>query len=150
MDRIENHLPSVTLETSERTSNTSGAYRTAIARLIVKIRLVCLLPALETQELAATVEAFAEVLEPCVPLERLNDCYLHASRHRTSTYPLAATEILQAWRVISADEIAKRRPCTLCDGSGFGLVYDPKTDTEIQKECPHCYGRISTALERAQ
>lgn len=119
-----------------------------MARLIVKIRLVCSLPALETTELSAAVEAFCEVLHNTVPVERLNDCYLHAIRHRTSTYPLAATEIIEAWRTISADEIARLRPCFLCDGSGYGMVYDPKTDADILKECPHCHGRISTAMQK--
>ena len=152
MDKISNdlnQLPSVTSETSERMSSTSQTYRAEVGRLIVKIRLVCSLPAFDKTELAAAIEAFGEVLNGVVPGERLNECYLYAVRHRSSTYPLAVTEIVDAWRLISANEIAQRRPCTLCDGSGFGMVYDPKTDTEIQKECPHCFGRIQTAIARA-
>lgn len=120
-----------------------------MARLIVKVRLACSLPALETKELAATVEAWCEVLHGSVPLERLNDSYVYAMKHRESAFPLATTEIVQSWRSILADEIARRRICALCHGTGFGMIYDPKTDTEIQKECPHCFGRISTAMQRA-
>jgi hypothetical protein len=146
---IANRQLSATQETSERASNTSQIFRAEVGRLIVKIRLVCSLPAFDKTEFAAAIEAFSEVLNGVVPGERLNECYLYAIRHRSSTYPLAVTEIVDAWRVISADEVARRRPCTLCDGSGFGLVYDPKTDTEIQKECPHCFGRVQTAIARA-
>lgn len=95
------------------------------------------------------VEAWCEVLAPVVPVDRLNDCYLYAMRHRESTFPLASTELLTAWRVINTEEAAQRqlnKPCRLCSGTGFGTVYDPKTDTEIKKECPHCFGKISTDL----
>lgn len=151
MDQVKPDLKvvqSAALETSKRTLNTSADFRVEVAKLIVKVRLACSLPALETAELAATVEAWCEVLSSVVPVERLNDSYVFAMRHRTSTYPLAATEIVTAWRSILSDEIARRRPCALCHGTGFGLIYDPKTDTEIQKECPHCFGRIQTGLQR--
>lgn len=115
----------------------------------MKIRLVCSLPAFDTQELAAAVEAFTEVLHGVVPAERLNDCYLYAVRHRTSTYPLAATEIIEAWRAILSDEAAKRRPCFLCDGSGYATVRDPDDhEKDIMKECPHCHGRAQTAIAK--
>jgi hypothetical protein len=122
-----------------------------VARVIVKIRLVCSLPALETTELAAAVEAFCEVLNGVVPAERLNECYLYAIRHRNSTYSLAATEIIEAWRAILSDEVSKRRACHLCDGSGYAMVRDPDNhERDIQKECPHCFGRAQTAMAKAQ
>jgi hypothetical protein len=114
--------------------------------------LACSLPALETQELAAAVEAWCEILYPVVPVNRLNDCYLHAIRSRESTFAIAATEILTAWRIISSEEARQRQraqPCRLCFGWGYGKVYDPKTDTEIVKECPHCHGQIQTAIAKA-
>ena len=156
MERIDpdmNLQPSETLETSERTQTISGAYRTAIARLIVKTRLASSLPTFDTQELAAAVEAWSEILFGAVPGDRLNDCYVYAMRHRESTFALASTEVLCAWRIINAEESHQRektKPCRLCFGHGFGMVYDPKTDTEIVKECPHCNGRVVTSLERVQ
>lgn len=119
----------------------------------MKTRLACSLPTFDTQELAAAVEAWSEILFDVVPGDRLNDSYLHAMRNRESTFALAATEVLGAWRVINADEVHRRekdKPCALCFGRGFGHVYDPKTDTEIVRECPHCGGRVITSLERIQ
>jgi hypothetical protein len=121
-----------------------------VIRLIIKIRLVCSLPPLETIDLAAAAEAFCEVLNGVVPVERLNECYLYAVRHRTSTYPLAATEIIEAWRAILSDEVSKRRACHLCDGSGYAMVRDPDNhEQDIQKECPHCFGKVQTAIAKA-
>lgn len=98
------------------------------------------------------VEAWSEVLAPVVPSERLNDCYLYAMQHRDSTFPLAATEVLTAWRIINAEESHQRlknKPCDLCDGSGYRMVRDPDNhDRDILKECPHCHGKVVTSLER--
>lgn len=119
----------------------------------MKTRLACSLPTFDTQELAAAVEAWSEILFEVVPGDRLNDCYLYAMQHRDSTFALAATEVLAAWRFINSEEAhqrAKSKPCALCFGRGFGYVYDPKTDTEIVKECPHCGGKVITSLERIQ
>lgn len=120
--------------------------------MILKVRMAHSLPALNVEEFAAMTEAWCEVLAPIVPPDRLNDCYLHAMRTRESTFPLAVTEVLTAWRVINSEEgrIRERsKPCFLCQGKGTELIYDPKTDTEIQKECPVCFGKISTAMEKA-
>jgi hypothetical protein len=69
---------------------------------------------------------------------------------RQSTFALAVTEITDAWRNISREEEAMRRPvCTLCYGQGTAMVYDPKTDTEFEKECPYCFGKVSTELKLA-
>lgn len=152
MERIDpNHLQNVTRETSEKTQPTSVAYRIAIARLIVKIRLAFSLPAFETQELAAAVETWCELLADVVPSERLNDAYLYAVRTRTSTFALAVTEVLTAWRAIAAEEAEqakRRRHCHVCQGRRFEMVYNPSTDTEVEKECPYCFGDISTAIGR--
>lgn len=118
-------------------------------KLLLKVRLACSLPALNVEELAAMVEAWCEVLAPVVPANRLNDCYLHAMRNRSSTFPLASTELLTSWRIINAEESHERqfnKPCRLCFGQGFGKVYDPTTDTEVLKECPHCFGKITNSL----
>ena len=140
-------LQNATRETSAKTSPISAVYRTAVARLIVKIRLTCFLPAFETQELAAAVEAWCEVLFGVVPVQRLNDAYLLAMRNRTSTFPLTATEIMEASRKIAAESHAKRRPeCSLCFGKGSAVVYDPGTDSDIEKECPYCIVKVTTAL----
>ena len=123
-----------------------------MGKLILKSRLAYSLPALEVQELAASVEAWCEVLNDAIPIERLNDCYLYAVRHREGTFPVAAPELLSAWRFINAAESLQRdrsKPCALCQGAGYGKVYDPKTDTEIEKECPHCHSKVVTSLERA-
>jgi hypothetical protein len=56
---------------------------------------------------------------------------------------------LDAWKLINAEEfhqLEKKKACGLCFGTGFGNVYDPKTDTEIVKECPHCNGTITTSI----
>lgn len=122
-----------------------------MGHLILKSRLAYSLPALDVAEFAAAVEAWCEVLTEAVPRERLNDCYLYAVRHRESTFPLAAPELLTAWRFINTAEAQERqsaRPCGLCAGTGYGNVYDPKTDTEIVKECPHCHGKVVTSLQQ--
>jgi hypothetical protein len=153
MERITNDLKvvqNVTPETSEKTRSTSADYRTAVARMIVKTRLACSLPAFETQELAAAVEAWCEILYGVVPVERINDAYLLAMRSRNSTFPIAATEVIEASKKIAAEIDAKRRPaCMLCGGRGSALVYDPASDTDIVKECPYCFGKVSTAIEKA-
>ena len=149
MEQIANLLPNVTPGTSERTLSISAPYRAEVGRVIVKIRLVCSLPAFDRTELAAAIEAFCEVLHGVVPIERLNDCYLHAIRHRSSTYPLAVTELVESWRAILSDEVSKRRACHLCDGSGYSLVRDPDDhEKDILKECPHCFGKAKTALAK--
>ena len=146
---ITNPQPNGTQEISERMSNTSMTYRAAVGRVIVKIRLVCSLPAFDTVELAGAIEAFCKVLHGVVPEDRLNDCYLHAIRRRNSTYPLAVTEIVESWRAILSDETARRRLCSLCDGSGYSVVRDPLDhEKDIVKECPHCHGKAQTAIAR--
>jgi hypothetical protein len=123
-----------------------------VGKLILKVRLACSLPALNVEEFAAMTEAWCELLGPVIPPERLNDCYLSAMQTRDSTFPLAATEMLTAWRRINSEEATRRqraRPCFLCQGRRFELIYDPKTDTEIEKECPVCFGKVSTALEKS-
>lgn len=122
-----------------------------VGKLILKVRLACSLPALNVEEFAAMTEAWCELLAPIVPPQRLNDCYVRAMSERESTFPLAVTEVLTAWRKITAEESLRRernRPCYLCHGKRFELIYDPKTDTEIEKECPVCFGKVSTAMEK--
>lgn len=122
-----------------------------MARLIVKIRLAFSLPAFETEELAAAVETWCEILFDAVPPERLNESYLYAVKTRTSTFPLAVTELLTAWRAIAneeAEQAKQKRHCYVCGGSGFGMVYNPVTDIEALKECGFCLGQISTAVEK--
>src|SRR5690242_14839995 len=122
IDSVANRVVSATPAISPRTSNISPAYRAEVGKVIVKIRLVCSLPAFETKELAPAIEAFCEVLHGVVPAERLNDCYLYAARHRNSTYPLAVTELIEAWRIINADEAARRKSaCGLCKGEGGAM-----------------------------
>lgn len=117
----------------------------------MKTRLACSLPALETQELAAAVEAWCEILFGTVPIARLNESYLLAMRTRSSTFPLAATEMIEASKKIAAESDSKRRPaCMLCGGRGSALVYDPATDSDIVKECPYCFGKVTTSLECVQ
>ncbi len=119
--------------------------------LILKTRLAFSLPSLDASEFPIAVEAWCEILSDVVPVERLQGCYLHAIKHRESTFPLAVTEILTAWRTINAEEHRQRervKACRLCGGAGFGNVYDPATDTEVQKECPHCFGKVTTSIER--
>lgn len=116
----------------------------------MKIRLAFSLPAFETAELAAAVETWCELLFDAVPPDRLNDCYLYAVKHRDSTFPLAVTELLTAWREIregESREATRKRHCYVCNGSGWGMVYDPKTDTESMKQCGFCLGDIPTDLE---
>lgn len=117
----------------------------------MKTRLACSLPAFETQELAAAVEAWCEILYGAVPVERLNDAYVLAMRTRNSTFPLAATEVIEASKRIASEIDAQRRPsCMLCYGKGSALVYDPATDSDIVKECPYCVGKVTTSLDRVQ
>ncbi len=150
ISKITNRQLSETPETSERTLNISTTFRAEVGRVIVKIRLVCSLPAFDKVELAAAIEAFCEVLHGVVPCERLNDCYLYAVRHRSSTYPLAVTELVESWQKICAEEAGKRRAeCPICKGAGTAIAYDPKNDVEFQKECPYCFGRVQTAIAKA-
>jgi len=103
------------------------------------MRFACSLPSPEPQEVALAVEAWCELLTDRVPVDRLNDCYLYAMKHRSSTFPLAVTEMLDAWRSMAAEAEVKRRPgCVLCGGHGSALVYSPKEDREYWKDCPYC------------
>lgn len=146
MEQISSNLKLPQQGTSGETSTTSAAYRKTVGQLILKARLACSLPSLDTHEFPAAVEAWCEILVGSLPLNRLNDCYRHAMKHRSSTYPLAVTELIASWRTISAGECARRRTCTLCGGEGSALVYDKETDSDIVKECPHCFGKITTAI----
>lgn len=122
-----------------------------MGRLILKTRLAFSLPSLDVHEFPAAVEAWCEILANTVPVERLNDCYLFAIKDRNSTFPLAVTEILTAWRAIAneeAEQAKRNRHCHVCGGTGMGMVYNPATNTEIQKECPYCFGDIRTDIER--
>ena len=151
MEQIKPDLKLLQQETSRATSNISGAYRTIVGKLILKTRLAYSLPSLDTQEFPAAVEAWCEILFGSVPPERLNDCYIHAVKTRASTFPLAVTEILTAWRAIAVEEAeqAKRqRHCHVCQGRRFEMVYNPATDTEVEKECPYCFGEIRTDVAR--
>lgn len=97
------------------------------------------------------METWCEILFDAVPPQRLNDAYLYAVKSRVSTFPLAVTELLTAWRAIALEEAEQKkklRHCHVCDGSGMGMVYNPATDTEILKECPYCFGEISNAIEK--
>jgi hypothetical protein len=99
--------------------------------------------------LMLATESWCELLHRTVPLERLYDCYIFAMKRRSSTFPLAVTELLEAWRIISAEDAAKKRPtCTLCYGQGVALVYSPTRDEEYVKECPYCYGKVITAMAK--
>src|ERR1051325_1064644 len=154
MDQINNYrdakrLQSVTSASTAKISNISTAYRQTIGKLVVKVTHSFSVPSPEVEELAVTVETWCEVLSDTIPIERLQECYLYAMKHRTSTFPLVVVEVREAYRAIRAEEEAKKRPsCVLCYGYGSAMVYDPKTDSEFVKECPYCFGKISTSLQQ--
>jgi len=137
--------------TSRLPSTISENFRQMVGKLILKTRLACSLASLDAREFAAAAEAWCEVLNDVIPIERLNECYLYAMQHRSSTFPLGACELLEAWRGLAAELAARRKPvCALCGGAGFALVYDPKTDREFEKECPTCSGVTDIATFQNQ
>jgi hypothetical protein len=90
-----------------------------------------------------------------IPTDRLKDVYLEAMSHH-GQYPLKPNDYVDAWRRLQPKEGdgADLRPmgargsdCAICEGKGMTTIYDPKTDADIEKECPyHC--KVVTAIER--
>src|ERR1051325_9141105 len=108
MDQINNYrdakrLQSVTSASTAKISNISTAYRQTIGKLLLKVRHAFSLPSPEVEELAVTVETWCEVLSDTIPIERLQECYLYAMKHRTSTFPLVVVEVREAYRAIRAE-----------------------------------------------
>lgn len=91
-------------------------YFVKVIELIFKVRRVTGQPPLENQELHLTAMAWTEIIQPLIPLNRLDECYMRAIRTRTTTYPFSVSELCQVWQQIREtsanplfDEEARRR-----------------------------------------
>lgn len=146
MDNHERQLHSGTSETSGSHLQTSN-YRSAIARLILKSRLACSLPALEPAELKIAVGAWLEILNGAVPLPRLHDAYVAAMRQKDSNFAIGAPEIVSAWGEIRESERSKPARlnfrqlsgdvCSKCNGTGTEVVRDEFHETTSARPCSH-------------
>lgn len=86
------------------------------------------------KEMPVAIAVWYEVLYGVVPEHRLNDCYLHAKRTRTSTFALVPEELTTAWSEIRSSEMYKRAPenrqithgfCEKCNNTGTEVITKP-------------------------
>lgn len=105
-----------------------------VVRIIERSRLACGLPTLNERNLAATADAWLELLRG-IPGERLEECYLRTMRERTIRTALQPTELLQTWRTIAGIEQGRREnpftdddfkprlyKCRYCSDQGYQHV----------------------------
>ena len=146
MEQSEKPRHNATSGTSANPLATTIDVRTMIAKIILKSRLACSLPALEVVELKAAVESWAEVIEGAIPAHRLNDCYIYAMRNRTSKFPLESGDIIAAYKSIANNE--RYRPlgqdrmiigdvCLRCNGTGVEIIRDEEKKTTSSRPCSH-------------
>jgi hypothetical protein len=95
------------------------------------------------KERQAQIAIFLEVLYGHVPEKRLNDCYVHLMRTRTSTYPLAPNELCIAWAAIKESEMNQPSSqkqlthgfCERCNNTDFEIII--QDGYSFSKPCNH-------------
>ncbi len=143
----QKQLPSGTSDASGRESNTRMSYRAELARIILKSRLVASEPGLDKMELAAMVEAWNEVLEPLVPIGRLNDAYIRAAQsHKKLFGAVSAQDICAAYNSLRESEF--NRPSRVPEDrrleTSFWCEVCHNTGTEIIQRGAETYARPCT------
>lgn len=133
------------------TSPLSKSYGAKVAEIITMSRAGN--PAqLSDEEFKFLVGQWVLVLADFVPEAKLNECYLHASRNRDNSFPLSATDMCAAWKIIREAERSmpaqgthdwsrSREVCGKCNGTGTYLFVrrDEETgrDYTYGKQCYH-------------
>lgn len=144
-DPMNRHQSEV-FETSENPLTTTTNIRGVIAKIILKSRLACSLPALDFNEMRVAVEAWNEVLSGAIPIGRFSDCYVYAMRNRESSFALNAMDMIAAWKSIRSSEMHKTPPgrfelsgdvCSKCWGTGVEVVEDEFHKTTSARPCSH-------------
>jgi hypothetical protein len=145
------------LPQSERLSRAQKRRRVHVMRLIDRYRFDMKLEPLSKQMLKEDARSYDQQLTYAgAPTDRFNAIYLEA----ISTHPegrfLNAVDFVGAWRRIqeAATERFESRAmsergedCSICKGKGMTIIYDPKSDADIEKECPyHC--KVVVAMEK--
>ncbi len=108
--------------------------------------------------LLATVRSYDQLFTHAgIPTERIPEVYAEAMRQH-GPYLLKVDDFLRAWATLRPREGqgadtramgARGVGCSICRGAGMTIVYDPKSDADIEKECPyHC--QVVTAIARAE
>ena len=109
-----------------------------LARLIIRSRLALgdkrTYSDDETEEMAVE---WALCLDRSLPLGRLEDCYSLAMRTRDSDWPLAVTDLNEAWRLIRGEESRPGPPP--CPGCEF--------EAEGGRPCRFHPGRLQTEAD---
>lgn len=103
---------------------------------------------LSDEEFKFLVGQWVQVLAGFVPEARLNECYLHASRNRDTSFPMTATDMCSAWKIIKEAERSMppigtyewsraREVCPKCNNTGTQLFV--KRDDVIGRD--YTYGK---------
>lgn len=113
------------------TAHGSRSYAAAVGEILTKSR-AGIAQQLSDEEFDFTVDSWVEVLYGHVPEARLNDAYVHASRTRSSTFPLTQYELCDAWNQIRTAErnappigtydYRGREVCPDCNDTGTKLI----------------------------
>lgn len=134
---------SVTPNGSTEISNLSKSYAAALGEIITKSNVGR--QQLTREETKIAIGIWYEMLFGVVPEHRLNDCYLHAMRHRANTFALAPTEIVMAWNEIKGSEMYRNNParqlthgfCEKCNNTGSEPIRNDQGVIIAARPCNH-------------
>lgn len=100
----------------QTTQSSLSSLAKGLARVIVRSR-----EALSDQRIysledtAHQAQEWETCLDRSLPADRIEDCYMMALRRRDSNFPLAVTELNEAWRIIKGEEMRPGPPpCESC------------------------------------
>lgn len=91
-----------------------------------------------------TTGAWVEILYGVIPERRLNDCYLHAMRVKTDSFPIEPSDLCNAWKEIRQSEMAQpvnpgnqltHGLCEKCHNTGNEIVV--KDGIAYSRVCNH-------------
>jgi hypothetical protein len=103
-------------------------------------------PQLGDKERDFTTGTWMEILYGVIPENRLNDCYLLASRNKTDSFPIQPNDLCAAWNEIRESEMHKRAPeshqlthglCPKCFNNNTEVIYNDKGHAIGARACHH-------------
>jgi hypothetical protein len=132
-------------------------YLRKVGELITKSRAAFALPPLSTEELDIARKVWYRVLQPEIPLNRLEETLFEVIRARSSqntattsgryapiSRAVHARDVLIHWReanYASAEknrlkQILGQKVCCTCNDTGYITLYSPDTKQDVKKPCP--------------
>lgn len=103
-----------------------------LAEIILRSRVALGTDQMDLPDEVDQAREFEFVLDPAIPLDKLEECYRRAILSKRDTYQLSVIELNQAWRSMSDEigtsEISKCIGCEAEESTGKPCPFHKKTE----------------------